>query len=183
MMSNRRTLLAALALSVLTLVTPSFAASKVADPSAYVTQSITVSGTVENVLTLSVADLRRFPPQQVGTVPLVCQTGANMGKLESLKGVRLRDILEKAVIKAPEHNDVKKMVIIASASDGYKVVFSWTEVFNSALGDGVIVFFEKDAKPLGDDEGRIAMISTQDTRTGPRHVKWLKGIEVRKIVD
>ena len=38
-------------------------------------------------------------------------------------------------------------------------------------------------QPLADDEGRIAMVSTKDTRTGPRHVKWLQGIEVRKIVD
>lgn len=183
MMSNRRALLASLVLSALTLGGPSFAAHPVADPSAYVTRSITVSGAVETVLTLGVDDLRRFPPQQVGTVPVVCQSGADMGKLESLKGVLLRDILEKAAIKAPEHNDVKKMVIIASASDGYKVVFSWTEVFNSSLGEGVVVFFEKDGKPLGEDEGRIAMISTQDTRTGPRHVKWLKGIEVKKVVE
>ena len=95
----------------------------------------------------------------------------------------LRDILEKAVIKAPAHNDVKKMAVVATASDGYKVVFSWSELFNSPLGDGVIVFFEKDGQPLADDEGRIALISGKDIRTGPRHVKWLQSIEVRKIVD
>jgi hypothetical protein len=37
--------------------------------------------------------------------------------------------------------------------------------------------------PLGDQEGRIALISAKDTQTGPRHVNWLNGIEVRKIVD
>jgi len=73
--------------------------------------------------------------------------------------------------------------VIASATDGYKVVFSWSEIFNSPVGEGVIVFFEKDGKPLADDEGRIALISSRDLRTGPRHVKWLSGIEVRKIVD
>ena len=77
----------------------------------------------------------------------------------------------------------KKMAIIAGASDGYKVVFSWNEIFNSPIGDGVIVFFEKDGFPLADDEGRIALVSTKDLRTGPRHVKWLQSIEVRKIVD
>ena len=114
---------------------------------------------------------------------MVCQSGANLGQLEHLKGVLLRDILEKAAVVSHSHNDVKKMAIIATASDGYKVIFSWTEVFNSPLGDGVIVFFEKDGKALGDDEGRIALVSTKDTRTGPRHVKWLQGIEVRKIVE
>lgn len=162
---------------------PALAGGKVADPSPFVTTTLTVSGAVAHVLKLNVADLRQFPPQQVGTVPLVCQTGANVGKLENFTGVRLRDILEKAEIQAPEHNDVKKMAIIAGASDGYKVVFSWSEVFNSPIGDGVMVFFEKDGQPLADDEGRIALISSQDTRTGPRHVKWLNTIEVRKIVE
>ncbi|CAG0967589.1 hypothetical protein MTYP_01078 [Methylophilaceae bacterium] len=161
----------------------SFGDGKVADPARYVTQSITVSGAVEHALILSVDDLRQFPQHQVGEVSLVCQSGANVGKLENFKGVRLRDILERAVVKIAGHNDVKKMVIIASASDGYKVVFSWSEVFNSPIGESVMVFFEKDGLPLADDEGRIAMVSAKDIRTGPRHVKWLQDLEVRKIVE
>lgn len=140
-----------------------------------VTTSISVTGAVEHTMTLGVEDLRAFPTQKVNEVPLVCQTGANLGKLENFKGVRLRDIIERAKVVAPGHNDVKKMVVIAGASDGYKVVFSWSEIFNSPVGDGVYVF--------ADDEGRIAMISTKDLRTGPRHVKWLNHIEVRKILD
>jgi len=173
----------ALALTTLAFAGHAFAATKVDDPAKYVTQAITVTGAVEQGLTLSVNDLRQFPPQQVGELPMVCQTGANVGKLENLKGVLLRDILEKAKVVSKEHNDVKKTIVIATASDGYKVVFSWSEVFNSPVGDGVTVFFEKDGKALGDDEGRIAMVSTKDIRSGPRHVKWLKELEVRKIVD
>lgn len=160
-----------------------WAAEPPAGPAHFVTTRFTVDGAVENRLDLGVEDLAQFPPQQIGELPLVCQSGANLGQLEQLKGVRLRDILEKAVVKAPKHNDVKKMVVVAAASDGYKVVFSWSELFNSPLGEGVIVFFEKDGRPLADDEGRIALVSGKDIRTGPRHVKWLQRIEVRKIVD
>ena len=162
---------------------PTLAAGNGAPPSTFVTDSITVSGAVENPLTLRVEDLRNFPPQQISEVPLQGRAGANVGKLIHVKGVRLRDILEKAVVVARDHNDVKKTVIIAGASDGYKVVYSWSEVFNSPLGDGVLVYFEKDGAPLADDEGRIAMISAKDLRTGPRHVKWLQSIEVKKIAD
>jgi len=161
----------------------SIAGGKVDDPSKYVTERISVSGLVENSLKLRVEDLRKFPPQQVSEIPVVCQTGAELGKMENLKGVLLRDILEKASVVSQSHNDVKKMAVIATASDGYKVVFSWTEIFNSPIGDGVIVFFEKNGLPLADDEGRIALISARDIRTGPRHVKWLTGIEIRKIVE
>ena len=148
-----------------------------------VSETLTISGLVENKLTLTVADLRRLPTGHVGELPVICQSGANRGKLENLKGVLLRDILEKAVVVSKSHNDVKKMAIISTATDDYKVVFSWSEIFNSPLGDGVMVFFEKDGLPLGDEEGRIAMVSVKDIRTGPRHVKWLKGIEVRKIAE
>lgn len=177
------TLRTLLAVCSLALAGTTLAEGKVVDPSTFVTTHVSVTGAVEHSLNLSVDDLRKFPPQQVGEVPLVCQSGANMGKLENFKGVLLRDILDKAKVKAPAHNDVKKMAVIASASDGYKVVFSWTEIFNSPNGEGVIVFFEKDGQPLTDDEGRIAMVSSKDTRTGPRHVKWLQGVEVRKIVE
>lgn len=160
-----------------------FAHENATDLSKYVTESVTVSGAVEHKLVLRVDDLRKFPPQQVGEVPLICQTGANVGKLENFKGVLLRDILEKAIVISHDHNDVKKTIIIASASDDYKVVFSWSELFNSPVGEGVMVFFEKEGKPLADDEGRIAMISTKDIRTGPRHVKWLQSIQVKNIAD
>lgn len=159
------------------------AGGKVDDPAQYVSERISVSGLVEHTLKLRVEDLRKFPPQQLSEIPVVCQSGAELGKMENLKGVLLRDILEKASVVSQSHNDVKKMAVIATASDGYKVVFSWSEIFNSPIGDGVIVFFEKNSLPLADDEGRIAMISARDIRTGPRHVKWLKGIEVRKIVE
>ena len=159
----------------------SFAAD--AAPAAkFVTEKITVSGAVEHQLVLDVDELRQFP-SRVNDLPLARQSGGNAGKVEKFSGVLLRDIIEKAAVISREHNDTKKMAIIAIASDGYKVVFSWSEIFNSPLGDGVLVYFEKDGAPLADDEGRIAMISTKDIRTGPRHVKWLQAIEVRKIAD
>ena len=55
--------------------------------------------------------------------------------------------------------------------------------FNSPIGEGVLVFFEKDGAALNDFEGRIAMVSSKDTRTGPRHVRWLKQIDVVRIAD
>ncbi len=160
-----------------------FAAGPVTDPSRFVTTSISVSGVVEHKLSLSIDDLKQFPANKISEIQIVPQHGPNEGKPTKMKGVLLRDILDKAAVISHHHNDVKKMAIIAIASDDYKVVFSWSEVFNSPVGDGVMVFFEKDGQPLADDEGRIALISTKDIRTGPRHVKWLKEIGVRRIVE
>ena len=87
------------------------------------------------------------------------------------------------MLDAPGHNDVKKLAIIATATDGYAVVFSWGELYNAPAGEGVIVYYQKNGKALDDNDGEIALISAKDIRTGPRHVKWLNGIEVRKLVE
>ena len=72
---------------------------------------------------------------------------------------------------------------MATASDGYKAIFSWGELFNSRIGRGLLVVFERNGKPIDDSEGRIALLSTEDDRMGPRHVRWLKRIEVRRVAD
>lgn len=177
------TLRIAVAALALCATSASFAADANAGGNEFVTTRITVTGAVAHPLDLTAADLARMPSHRIAELPLICQSGANRGKLENIRGVRLRDLLESAVIVAPGHNDVKKMAIVAAASDGYKVVFSWSELFNSSVGDGVLVFFERNGMPLADDEGRIALVSAADTRSGPRHVRWLQNIEVRKIVD
>ncbi|MRW91780.1 molybdopterin-dependent oxidoreductase [Duganella sp. FT80W] len=142
---------------------------------------VAIGGAVQQAISLSVDDLRQFAPDQIVELRLPGkQTDA---PASVLKGVRLRAVLERAKVLTPDHNTVKKLAIIASASDGYKVVFSWSELFNSALGDEVLVLFERDGQPLTAAEGPLALISGKDIRTGPRHVKWLQAIEVRQIVD
>ncbi|MGK5016035.1 MULTISPECIES: molybdopterin-dependent oxidoreductase [unclassified Janthinobacterium] len=145
--------------------------------------ALAVTGMVETPLILKVADLRQMPPANGGEIAVTRHNGDKAETITSYQGVRLRDILDKAVLDAPGHNDVKKIAIIATATDGYAVVFSWGELYNAPAGEGVIVYYEKNGKALDDNDGEIALISAKDIRTGPRHVKWLNGIEVRKLVE
>lgn len=163
--------------------TAALAVDTVENPRRFVSETLTIGGSVENPLVLSLADLERLPPQRIGELEVICQSGANMGQKENLRGVLLKDILDQAGLQAASPRDFRKMAVIAKATDDYKVVFSWAELFNSPIGAGVIVYFRKNGLPLGDEEGRIALISSQDTRTGPRHVKWLNAIEVRQIAE
>lgn len=150
-------------------------------PTRYVSDSLAVTGAVVHPRTLSIADLEQLPPQQVEAVEMICDNGVSLGTRQNLKGVLLRDILDQAQLKALSPRDFRKMVFIAKATDDYIAVFSWAELFNSDTADQVIVYFRQDGAPLGDEEGRIALIATTDTRTGPRHVRWLNEIEVRPL--
>ena len=47
----------------------------------------------------------------------------------------------------------------------------------------MIVATDRDAVPLREGEGRFALVSLADVRPGPRHLKWLARIEVRRIPE
>jgi len=94
------------------------------------------------------------------------------------RGCLLREILAAAMPLENKPHDLRKSYVVATASDGYEVVFSWAELFVSPLGDQVFVVYERDGAPLPDDEGRIALIAVTDLRP-LRHVKWLTAITLR----
>jgi DMSO/TMAO reductase YedYZ molybdopterin-dependent catalytic subunit len=150
-------------------------------PPAVPAARVAVGGAVLQALSLGVDDLRRFAPDQIVELRLPARDAASQASV--LKGVRLRALIERAKVAMADHNTVKKLAIIATATDGYKVVFSWSELFNAELGDAVLVVFERDGQPLAAAEGPLALISGKDIRTGPRHVKWLQSVEVRQVVD
>jgi hypothetical protein len=94
--------------------------------------------------------------------------------------VRLRDVLERARPKVAGRGEPKTMAIVAGATDGGKVAVSWNEVFNTSVGDGVLVYFAKDGV-LSAEQGQIALVSLGDLRSGPHHVKWLRELEFRQL--
>lgn len=149
-------------------------------PPASISRGVAITGGVERPAMFGVDQLRQRPIQQIVSLQLTDKT---TGNTSTVRGIRLRDLLDEAKIVTRDHNTVKKLAIIVGAADGYKVVFSWSELFNSPLGDSVLVLFERDGKPLPENEGPMALVSGQDIKTGPRHVKWLQAIEVRQIAD
>ena len=112
---------------------------------------------------------------------IVCGSGDPKSCIGSCRGVLLEDIIRQADVIKEEHDDTKKMFLVASADDGYKVVFSWQEIFNSPVGGGVLILFEKDGKPLDQERKRVDLISVQDIFMGSRYVKGLTNIEVAMV--
>lgn len=94
------------------------------------------------------------------------------------QGVPLKELLDHAGLK-PDRREIRKTVVLLAAKDGYQASFFWSELYNSSLGDGVIVVLRQDNVDLLEVEGFLpALRSFQDLRSGPRHVRWLTQIEV-----
>lgn len=147
---------------------------------------LTVSGNVETKLTLGVDDLQRLAVQRVEDVRQVRMAGATTNDGEQTRryaGVLLRDVLTSAKPIEKERHDLRRSIVVVTASDGYQAVFSWAELFVSPIGEGALVIFERDGSPLPASEGPLALVSLRDTQPGPRHVKWLEKIEIRRVSD
>ena len=145
---------------------------------------LTVAGSVANPATYSVDDLKRMPVRELEDLRQIRADGAVVGggeRIRRYRGVLLRDVVSAAKPVEKERHDLRQSIVVATATDGYKAVFSWAELFLSPIGDGVLVIFERDGAALPGSEGPLALLSLRDTNPGPRHVKWLAKIEIFRI--
>ena len=139
---------------------------------------IQICGRVKAPLDLGIDTLLAMDTVDADDLLLICGSGEPRGKIYNCRGVLLSDIINKAEVVVTDHNDTKKMYIVASSGDGYKAVFSWQEIFNSPVGEGVMVLLEKDGKRLFDEYGSVDLLSARDNLTGPRYVRQLGTIEI-----
>lgn len=147
------------------------------------TNEVKVEGSVLNKLTLNVETLQAMKVVETGSSSLVCKHGGVNQTIKSYEGVRLKDILIKAQIKNEKRGDLNKLYIIARSADGYNALFSYQEIFNTKNGENIIVFYKKNGKLLGSYEGKIGLISMDDTKKTSRQVKWLESISVNRISE
>jgi len=143
-----------------------------------VNHQIEVKGDVEHPLQLTVDSLKKMKVAIIDDFKVVCQSGQIKKDDKVCKGVLLKDILEKAKIKQNGHKD-RNFYIVARASDDYKATYSWAEIFNNPSGENTYILFEENGKPV--KNGEMIAISKNDIKTGPKHVYWLKSIEVYKV--
>lgn len=150
--------------------------SEVVDAGRFVSERVSIESPVSAVLELDVDALRRLPAHEL-------QLAMRSGAQSSFRGVRLRDVLNAAGLEGYSHFDRRRSAIVATATDGWRTVFSWAEVFDSPAGEDILVYLEKDGAALGGNDGRIALVAGSDPRPESRHLKWLRKVEVRRISD
>jgi len=150
----------------------------VAPARAQPTTAVAIAGNVSDARTMTVDDLRRLPPHRFEYAPRRGSDAPTDAVARQYTGALLRDVLSAAKPVESKPRELRRSYVVAAASDGYEVVFSWGELFLSPQGDSVFVVYERDGAPLGDDEGKIALVAAGD-RGSARHVKWLKTLTLR----
>ncbi|NOS93995.1 MAG: molybdopterin-binding protein [Cyclobacteriaceae bacterium] len=144
------------------------------------TQSFTVSGDVKIEKTISISEFIQWKEHTIGDVTITNHLGEVKGVARAMKGVLLKDVLQSVELKAESPKVFSEWYIVCRATDGYKVVYSWNEIFNSKIGESIYLVTEKEGKRGMNMTESILMISTEDYKTGRRFVKSLAFIEFRR---
>ena len=136
-----------------------------------------VGGLVQHKLALTAADLKALPQKDYTEKRSVIVDGREVTQTVLMRGIPLRALLDQVGL-APDRHAVRRAYVLLTAQDGYQTVFSWGELYNSRGGDDVLVLLQHGDDDLLARDGFPSLRSLQDIRPGPRHVRWLKSVEV-----
>jgi DMSO/TMAO reductase YedYZ molybdopterin-dependent catalytic subunit len=103
------------------------------------------------------------------------------GKKHEYDGVSLRDVLTSAGVATGDGLRGKEMAdyIVAEGSDGYRVVFSVTELDPAFSNTQVIVATKVDGQPLSEHDGPLRLVVPGDKRQA-RWVRMLTSVSVMR---
>jgi hypothetical protein len=144
--------------------------------------AVMITGLVDSAFSISNANLGSFTVQEGKDFNITGSKGEVKRTIKSFKGILLTNILTKAKISLANEKDRGKYIIVVTAADGYTAVFTYNELIFSTAGKNTYLLFEEEGKPI-DKGGPFVVACTSDVVTGPRHVKWVKEIAVKKIQD
>jgi hypothetical protein len=136
--------------------------------------TLTVTGAVMQQLSLTAADL--------ATMPRATVTTNNNGIATIYEGVWVADVLKKAGVPfgSGMRGPALSTYIVASASDGYQVVFSAGEL-DPDMTDGQYLLADKaDGKALFGENGSFRLVVPKDKR-GARSIRMLTSLNVVQL--
>ena len=139
-----------------------------------------ITGAVESEAILNADSLARFKRLKIDSTVIFNHLGQRKSTLKNLEVVLLRDALSRSVIKVEGPKQLSEFYFVCEATDGYKAVFSWNEVFNNPLGDSIFIIVSREGKSADERSEGFALLSPTDNMTGRRYVKNLEKIMVRR---
>lgn len=139
------------------------------------TAQVEIGGWVRNPLRLDATALALRSDTRAAAFQVVCTFDGAHGGERPWRGVALRTLIEEAEPAFEQRTDFKRVTVVAESQDGYRALFSWNELFNTPVGEGVLL-----AWPEGCAQGPCALLSLHDIASGPRYVQRLVAVTLHK---
>jgi hypothetical protein len=136
--------------------------------------TLTIAGDVSKPVSLTAAELKALPRTRVEI--------KEDGRTLTYEGVLVGEILKRA--GAPLGGDLRGNAIatyvLASATDGYQVLFSLAELDPAFTSNDIIVADTIDGKPLFAYQGPFRIVAPKDAR-GARSIRMLERLDVVRL--
>jgi hypothetical protein len=145
------------------------------------TYQFTISGQIKKGSLITIDSLNSYPIRDIGDISVTDHTGDFKHKDEKLKGVLLKDILSHSQLDAGSPRQYSQFYFTCIGADGYKVVYSWNELFNTQIGDHVYILMEKNGVKADKLPESLQMASMLDLKTGRRYLHNLDKIVVSQV--
>ena len=140
-----------------------------------------IEGKVQHPVIFTISALDTFKVKSIRDVVVTNHLGVATSNLTQVKGVSLKDILSRIAIDADNPKILSEFYFVFIATDNYKIVFSWNEIFNTETGDNMYIITEQGGKKMREMDTSIQMICTTDFKTGRRDLKNLTKIIVARV--
>lgn len=145
------------------------------------TDSLIIQGKIKNQKIFTLPGLDTFPRTIIKDQIIYNQRGEEKGTLKNMRGVSLKTILSSIEFEYDKPKELNEFYFVFIASDGYKVVFSWNEIYNTEAGNNFFIVTEMEGKKLKEMEQRIIFISAADLKAGRRYIKGLERIDIKRV--
>ncbi|ANH80527.1 hypothetical protein A8C56_05550 [Niabella ginsenosidivorans] len=144
------------------------------------TNEFLVTGAVTNELKFTLAAIERSPSGPIPDIVITNHKGEPRDTLKQLKGVLVKDLLKDIPLKEDNLKRFSEFYFTFVASDQYKVVYSWNEIFNSPTGNHIFIVTSINGEALQDMRSRILVVTPTDFKTGRRFIKCLSKVVVSR---
>lgn len=145
------------------------------------TSNIEVTGQLKSTRTITIEELGKYTVHPVGDLVIYNHLGEKKGVQKQMKGVLVKEVLAGLEYDSPSPRQLSEFYLAVKASDGYTVVYSWNELFNSPTGDHVFFITEKEGLGIDKMKESILLVTTSDFKTGRRNVKAVEKIFVARV--
>jgi signal transduction histidine kinase len=141
------------------------------------TSSFIIKGKVLEEKTIELSKLSSYQIHALFDVNTSCSPKKEE-RIKQAKGILLKDILDSVKFDYDKGAHLNEFYFVFIAADGYKLVYSYNEIFNTQTGLNLYLVTELDNNSILSLPNSLLILTTSDIKGGRRNLKWLKEIRV-----
>ena len=138
-----------------------------------------VTGKVKQEKAIPISHFHLYKSVALGDINTSCSSKQREDSKE-VKGILVKDLLDSVEFDYENRKMLNQFYFKFEAIDGYTVVYSFNEIYNTETGNHLYIVTEMNGKEIGEIDNRILLLTMNDIKSGNRNIKGLARIVVCK---